>query len=252
MTARYTDYDTFAWIYNKYWGTDSARRFLPVLESLLLPHLLSRARILDLCCGTGQLAQALAQRGYQVTGIDGSEEMIRLARINAPDVEFIVEDARTFSLPAVYHAVVSTYDSLNHIMSIEELSRVFRNVYACLQQGGLFLFDLNMEQGYKARWRGSFGMVEDDHVCVVRASFDEEEGVGRMAITIFRLDDDVWRRYDVTLLQRCYSELEIRSALEATGFTDVQTFDAQNDLGWSREVGRVFFLGWKRMESGGG
>jgi len=149
MTARYTDYDTFAWTYSKYWGADSVRHLFPVLESLLLPHLPSRARILDLCCGTGQLARALAQRGYQVTGIDGSEEMIRLVHINVPDVEFLVEDARTFRLPAIYHAVMSTYDSLNHIMSLEELSRVFRNVYACLQQGGLFLFDLNMEQGTK-------------------------------------------------------------------------------------------------------
>jgi SAM-dependent methyltransferase len=250
--ARYTEYDAFAWVYNKYWGGDSAQRFFPVLERLLLPHLPSRARILDLCCGTGQLAQALAQRGFQVTGIDSSEEMIRLARTNAPAVEFLVEDARSFHLPAIYHAVVSTYDSLNHVMSPEDLSDVFRNVYACLRQGGLFLFDLNMEEGYKARWRGSFGIVEDNHVCVVRASFDEDKKVGRTVITIFRLEG-VWHRSDVTLLQRCYSESEIRSGLEAAGFTDIQTFDAQHDLGWSREVGRVFFLSRRADgESGGG
>ena len=251
--ARYTDYDAFAWIYNKYWGADSARRFLPVLEKLVLPHLPSQARVLDLCCGTGQLAQALAQRGFQVTGIDGSEEMIRFARMNAPDVEFLVEDARTFRLPAVYHAVVSTYDSLNHVMSLEELSQVFRNVNACLQQGGFFLFDLNMEAGYKDRWQGSFGIVEDDHVCVVRASFDEEERVGRTAITMFRLEGAAWHRFDVTLLQRCYTESEIRSALEGAGFGNIQTFDAQSDLGWSREVGRTFFLSQtSRISSGGG
>lgn len=234
-------------------GGDSAQRFFPVLERLLLSHLPSRARILDLCCGTGQPAQALAQRGFQVTGIDGSEEMIRFARMNAPDVEFLVEDARTFHLPAVYHAVVSTYDSLNHVMNLEELSRVFQNVNACLQKGGFFLFDLNVEAGYKDRWRGSLGIVEDDHVCVVRASFDENEKVGRTAITIFRLEGAAWHRSDVTLLQRCYSESEIRSGLEAAGLTDIQTFDAQHDLGWwSREVGRVFFLSRKAGEKWGG
>lgn len=253
MTPRYTDYDAFAWIYNKYWGADSAQRFFPVLEQLLLPHLPLRARILDLCCGTGQLARALAQRGYSVTGIDGSEEMIRLARMNAPDVEFLVEDARALSLPALYHAVVSTYDSLNHILSLEELSRVFHNVYACLQPGGLFLFDLNMEPGYKARWRGSFGAVEEDHAFIARAGFDEEERIGWFAITIFQLREAVWHRSDATVLQRCYSEPEIRSALEATGFTDIQTFDAQNDLGWPREIGRMFFLAQKGAgESEGG
>jgi SAM-dependent methyltransferase len=140
--TRYTDYDAFAWIYNRYWGPYSAQRFLSVLERRLLPLLPPRARILDLCCGTGQLAQALMQRGYLVTGIDSSEEMIRFARMNAPDAEFLVEDARMFRLPAVYHAVISTYDSLNHIMSEAELAQVFRNVWACLQPGGWFLFDL--------------------------------------------------------------------------------------------------------------
>lgn len=124
--TRYAEYDAFAWTYNRYWGRDAVQRFLPVLEKLVLPHLPPDAHVLDLCCGTGQLAQALAERGYQVTGIDGSEEMIRFARINAPNVDFIIEDARQFHLPGTYHAVISTYDSLNHVTSLEELTQVSR------------------------------------------------------------------------------------------------------------------------------
>ncbi len=243
--TRYTEYDAFAWIYDKYWGRDSAQRFLPIVEKLVLIRLPPNARTLDLCCGTGQLAQALARRGCQVTGIDGSEEMLRHARRNAPEVEFILGDARTFHLPAIYGATACTYDSLNHLMSLETLSQVFQHVYACLQEGGLFLFDLNMEEGYRARWRGSLGIAEDDHVCVVRASFDEGEKVGKTAITMFRLEGAIWQRSDVTLLQRCYSEQQIKSTLRAAGFIDIQTYDAQNDLGWSREVGRAFFLSRK-------
>src|SRR2546430_8206637 len=68
----YSDYDKFAWIYNKHWGdafTSTAKR---VLEKLLLSRLPPRARILDLCCGTGQLAKVLSSEGFDVTGIDGS------------------------------------------------------------------------------------------------------------------------------------------------------------------------------------
>jgi 2-polyprenyl-3-methyl-5-hydroxy-6-metoxy-1,4-benzoquinol methylase len=108
MPIGYVEYDAFAWIYNRHWGRNSAQRFLPVVEKLVLPHLPPCARILDLCCGTGQLAQALAERGYQVTGIDGSEEMIRHARINGPDVKLTVADAQSFHLPATHHAAVST------------------------------------------------------------------------------------------------------------------------------------------------
>jgi len=179
--------------------------------------------------------------------------MIRYARINAPDVELIIGDVRSFQSPAMYDAAVSTYDSLNHVMSLEELNQVFQNVYACLQEGGLFLFDLNMEEGYRARWQGSFGIVDDDHVCVGRATFDESERIGKTAITIFRSEAGIWKRSDVTLLQRCYSEQEIRSALEAGGFKDIRAYSAQNDLGWSREVGRAFFVSRKPgKDSSGG
>ena len=76
--TRYSDYDRFAWVYDRHWG--SGERRLPALERLMLRHLASDARILDLCCGTGHGTQVLLQRGYRVDGLDGSEEMIRFAR----------------------------------------------------------------------------------------------------------------------------------------------------------------------------
>lgn len=245
MSERYTDYDAFAWFYNRYWGGTFADRFLAVIEQLLLSHLPPGARILDLCCGTGQLAGVLHAQGFRVTGLDGSEAMLALGRANAPGVEFVAADARRFALPAAYHGVLSTFDSLNHIMSLDELTAVFRTVHAALLDGGRFLFDLNMEEGYRARWRGSMAMVEEDNVCAVRARFDPEEKIGRNEITMFRHEADVWRRSDVTLLQRCYGEAEVRGALSEAGFGDISTREAERDLGMTGNVGRTIFLARK-------
>jgi SAM-dependent methyltransferase len=239
--TRYSDYDAFAWVYNKHWGIRYAQLVLPTLEKLILPRLPENSHILDLCCGTGRLAQALVTRGYQVTGLDGSQEMIGFARKNAPAAEFIVDDARHFKLPDLCHAVICMYDSLNHIMTLEGLTSAFHNVYAALRVGGMFFFDLNMDEGYKARWHNSFSIVEDELVCVVRNSYRPEEKVGQANITIFRLEGD-WRRSDLRLVQKCYSEEEIRSALDITGFTHIQTYDGLRDLELSREVGRTFFV----------
>jgi SAM-dependent methyltransferase len=222
------------------------------LEERVLVELPAGARILDLCCGTGQLAQMLLERGYQVTGLDGSAEMIRFARENAPAGEFIVDDARTFRLPAVYHAVVSAYDSLNHIMSLEELTQAFRNVYAALQDGGLFFFDLNMEAGYTLRWRGSFGLVEDQYACIIRASYQSAERLAQMLITVFRLEGEAWRRSDLRFSQRCYPEQDVRAALASVGFTDIQTYEAHRELGQPSEIGRMFFSGRKPGKDDGG
>ena len=245
---RYSDYDSFAWIYNKHWGSMFLGKLIPAIEKLLLPHIPPDARILDLCCGTGQLANTLTERGYGITGVDGSDEMIRFARENAPGAEFIVEDARYFRLPGVYHAVVSAFDSLNHVMSLSDLAEVFRNTYNALVDGGVFMFDMNMEEAYRSEWKGSFGIVEDDHVCVVQSSYSTDEGIGKTMlpqwrITMLRLLDGEWQRSDLTLLQRCYSEQEILSALSDTGFVDIHPYDAERGLGdILKSSGRTFFF----------
>ncbi len=237
--TRYADYDRFAWVYDKHWGASEGR--LPALERLILRHLADDARILDLCCGTGHGTKLLLEQGYRVDGLDGSEEMIRFARERAPAARYIVEDARTFTSPTIYDGAVSLFDSLNHLMNIDELTLTFGNVYAALAGGGIFLFDLNMEPGYERRWHGSFGIVEDDHACIVRSSYSTEEKVGQFHATIFRLEDG-WQRSDVTLLQRCYSEEEVKSALGAAGFAEIASYDMHGEPDQSGEAGSLFFV----------
>ena len=110
----YSDYDDFAWFYNRYWGAVTANPpMLDALDRLLLSRLGREARLLDICCGTGQLAAVLAERGFAVTGIDGSARQLEYARRNAPGCDFINADARDFDLPQIYDAALSL--SLIHI-----------------------------------------------------------------------------------------------------------------------------------------
>lgn len=244
-----SQYDDFAWFYETYWGTGPtsfSTRVLPVLERLILPHMRQGGHILDLCCGTGQLAQDLTVRGYIVTGVDGSAEILKYARVRAPSVEFIHADARSFSLPPHFDAAVSLYDSLNHLMQAADLGAAFANVRGALKRGGPFLCDFNMQAGFEARWRGSFGLAGDDHALVYRSSFDAASRLGRAAVTMFRLQHNAWRRTDLTLHQRCYAEEEITDALRAAGFDELASFDAAGDLGMEANVGRRFFLGRAR------
>jgi SAM-dependent methyltransferase len=244
-TPRYSDYDAFAWTYNRHWGDMFLRQSLKALDKLVLPRMPAGGRILDLCCGTGQLARELTARGLRVTGVDGSEEMLRYARTNAPDARFILADARSFRLPAKYGAAISAFDSLNHVMTLEGLTQVFRNVHAALAPGGRFLFDLNMEEAYLAQWRGSFTIVEDESVCILRPSYDPDEKLGRDDITMFRLVKGAWHRADLSLTQRCYPEGDVRSALSGAGFSEVSTYNAERDFDVRGGAGRTFFLARK-------
>jgi SAM-dependent methyltransferase len=229
-------YDGFAWLYDREWGTTSLT-FVPARDALVLDALPAGARNLDLACGTGQLAGLLAERGFRVTGLDSSFEMLALARTRAPRVDFVQADARSFVLAGRFDAVISVYDSLNHIMSVEELGDVFARVHAILAPGGPFVFDLNTEAGYPIEWSGSF--LDADHAAIARSRYDSETRTMHFDTTIFRPSRDAWERTDIELLQRCHAEDEVRGALEAAGFRDVAAHPAESLN--VRQAGRLFY-----------
>lgn len=226
---RYADYDRFAWIYNQHWGGFS-QLVIPLLEQMILKDVPAGSRVLDVACGTGHVSKQLVESGYQVTGIDGSEEMLRYARENAPRAEFIAADARSFSLPAVYHAAISTFDSLNHILVLEELEQAFANIYAALLPGGRFAFDLNMEEGFVTGWNGHWGDAFEDHAYVWKNSYDPEERLARFDATLFRLEDGCWQRSDVILWERSYEPRQVFAALERAGFVDARAWQVSEKI----------------------
>jgi SAM-dependent methyltransferase len=246
MTSKkiYSEYDRFAWFYNKYWGGEYSRPALAIFNVILFPHLAAGSHILDLCCGTGQIARGLVENGYRVTGLDGSEAMLRFARENAPDAEFIHADARSFKLDGDFQAVISAFDSLNHLMTEEELRMVFRNVHAALAGDGILLFDLNLEDETDV-FGNTVEIVEADHVCLVRSSYDRGEKLKRYDVTMFELETELWRRSDMTLYQRYYGNDDVLAALADCGFSRVSVFDARREFGMTLSDGRMFYLARK-------
>jgi SAM-dependent methyltransferase len=237
-------YDDFAWFYSRYWNEEFHGLAFPILERVWLQRLPSRARILDVCCGTGYLAGLLTERGYRVRGIDLSPEMIRYARERVPKSCFEVGDVAAMNPDAVHDGAVSTFDSLNHILEPNELEAVFRNTAASLKRGGVFAFDMLLEEAYQTHWGEAFAMVRDDHVLTITGSgYDFRTRLAECKITMFRLIDGAWRRSDVVVRERCYTPEEISTALERAGFGELLCYDAR-DLGMAGQLGegRTFFV----------
>jgi SAM-dependent methyltransferase len=234
----FANYDRMASIYDTHFGAYS-RRVIPVLEKLVLASLPQSARILDVCCGTGHLAAALSERGFVVSGVDGSAQMLRIAQRNAPRAEFLFDDVRKFRQLERFDAAVSTYDSINHILEGAELRATFENVYHALLPGGRFVFDMNMEEGYRCRWGGTLRGFDNSRPFMIRAFYSPAERLARNVVAW--LGDEAEGAAEITILERCYSELEVRSALTEARFQDIEVYDGQRDLGLDGEIGRSFF-----------
>ncbi|MGD1897774.1 MAG: class I SAM-dependent DNA methyltransferase [Phormidesmis sp.] len=186
--TRYADYDNWAWLYNQTMGPEYSQPQLDLLKRVLLPYIPCNGEILDLCCGTGQLIQPLVERGYKVSGLDGSEDMISYARKNAPQATYYVEDARTFDLENRFDGVFSTSASLNHLMSIEDLTQVFERVYNALKPGGMFVFDLNHPSQLERWWQGqpTEGELNAYYAWMIIPHYDASSATGDFQVTIFQ------------------------------------------------------------------
>lgn len=237
------DYDAFAWFYHHHW----AHRFTPLstamIDHALRPHLPEQASVLDVCCGSGEAAHELSLRKHRVTGLDASDQMVRYARQKSPKSHFFCADARRFRLKQVFHGAISTFDSVNHFLSPEDLSPVFSNVQECLRRGGVFVFDALMEEAYQRTWNQSGTLVDADYACFIRGGYDSSAKSGITNITLFRKSPN-WERTDTSFRERCYSPEQITELLHGAGFSRVECVDAHKDLGVAYEFssGRAVFL----------
>jgi SAM-dependent methyltransferase len=237
-------YDDFAWFYDRYWNEEFHSAAFPILERIFLPRLATRARVIDVCCGTGYLARLLTDRGYRVTGVDASPSMVELARTRAPAAHFTIAEAATFKSRTRFDAAVSTFDSLNHLLDSDGLSAAFRSVARALKPGAPFAFDILTEDAYRTEWAENFSIVRDDHVLVISGSgFDFRTRLARCRITTFRKIEGVWRRADTEVQERCYTTDEVDQSLRDAGFRGTACYDA-HDLGMAGQlgVGRVFYV----------
>ena len=243
-----SSYDPFASAYNAHWGPISLQ-WIPWLAVLVAPRLPSHGRVLDVCCGTGQIAAELSRRGFRMVGLDGSREMLRYARTNAVDAHLVQADVRQFALRSRFDAALCLFDSLNHLLSCDDLAAAFSCVVACLRPGAWFLFDVNTPGSYERNWHGRQRRKAGDHVLRTRSEYDPERRLGIFRASVTRVDRLSQQPTMVTLWQRCHTDAEILAALSASGFGSVEAYSLEHGTlanGYSAHAERAFYLARRR------
>ncbi len=159
----------------------------------------------------GALAAELQKRGYLVTGVDLSPEMVSLARRSSPRIQYVVDDIATVTLKCQMDLAICSFDSLNYFVEASRLQIALRNVRDMLGPAGLFSFDMNLPRLYEEKQRGTISREVSGVKFEQLLAYDRET---RMATTVFDFGDG---RREVHR-QRAYDRKEIEDHLGKAGF----------------------------------
>ena len=181
--------------------------------------------VLDLGCGTGAMTLELCRRGYDMTALDISCDMLSVARDNAAEaglgnILWLCQDMRAFELYSTVDAVVCCLDGINHLYGATDLSKCFSLVHNYLDPNGIFIFDVNTPYKFKNFYKDNDYILEDDGVtCCWQNSYDSRRGLCDFYLSVFRRRaDGAWDRTDTVQRERCYTEKKLRAELERAGF----------------------------------
>ena len=137
MTQLYTTYaDLYHKMYQSFIDYDEEYQFY---KELLDKNGVSN--ILEIGCGTGQLARRFLRDGYGYTGIDVSMPMLEYARKELPPHHFHQMDMRDIKLPFTFDGVIITARSISYILTNKDVMATFKSVKRVLKEGGVLIFD---------------------------------------------------------------------------------------------------------------
>ena len=226
-------YTGFAEVYDLFMDNVPYEQWAEYITGLLREYGIEDGLVLDLGCGTGTMTELLAEAGYDMIGIDQSEEMLEEAlekkEASGHDILYLCQDMREFELYGTVRAIVCVCDSMNYILEEEELLDILSAAaYNYLDYDGLFIFDLNTEYKYREilgeqtiaenREEGSF---------IWENYYDEAQRINEYQLTLFvKEKEDLYRKFEETHYQRAYSLDTVRNLVERSGLRLLHMYDA--------------------------
>jgi SAM-dependent methyltransferase len=226
LVPRYTKY---AGSYDDLGQEQFAIYLLALVETVIQRHRLPVRTIVDVPCGTAAASIVLARKGYRVTGVDGSAEMLRIARQKAEDagveVQLCQQDMTRLRLDLTADLILSLYDSVNYLLTIEDLEAAFQGVAAALNPDGLFIFDVNTVRCLETEW-GNQVMEERSKLSTLihLYSYEPETRIGTLELVGVRLGPDGIERFREIHRERGYRYAEVVGALGRRGLEVLEAY----------------------------
>lgn len=217
--------------------------------SLLHENRVDGGLLLDLGCGTGTLSFLLEKKGYDIIGIDASEDMLIVANEKKYEENssalFLCQKAENLDLYGTIDCAVSSLDTVNHIDSLQKIEKAFSLVSLFMNMGGIFIFDINTPYKHKEiLGNNTFVYDMDDVYCVWQNSYDENKSKTDIDLDFFikNEDDEFFERYSESFCEYAYAVDEIKNISDKCGFSILGMYDNYSDNPISDTTERITFV----------
>ena len=241
-------YEKFAQVYDLFMDNIDYEGWAEYVTDRLREYEITDGLVLELGCGTGTMTGLLAGKGYDMIGVDNSEEMLAEAmekRVESgQDILYLLQDMQEFELYGTVRAVVSVCDSLNYITDRDELRHVFELVNNYLDPEGIFLFDMNTVYKYQTMI-GNTTIAEnrDEGSFIWENSYDEETGINTYELALFLpREDGLYEKDEEVHYQRAYSLEKIKELIGKAVMELLAVYDAYTLEPPKEDSGRLTFV----------
>ena len=244
-------YDALAMYYDTMQSDMDCIAWADFISMLIERHSSKKTRsITDLGCGTGSVTIELAKKGYDMTGIDSAEEMLAQAssKEGSENVFWSVQDITDFDIGGKTDCFISTLDTVDHITDETALEKLFANAGACLEEGGLFIFDaITLHHLEDTLGDNIFYEDYDEFTLLWVNGFDPETKVNTAELTLFALTEDgLYERFDGDLVEKFYPHEFFVSAGHKAGLELLAVYGELKDNEPSEDEERIFYVFGKK------
>lgn len=241
----YEGYDAIAEVYDRLNSELDYEAWADFFETMFDRFLEKRPElVLDLACGTGRMTRVLAERGYDMIGVDGSGEMLAKAYGEGGGILYLLQDMRELELYGTVGATVCCLDSINYLLEEKDVGRVFSLVHNYLDPNGLFLFDVNSPYKFEHIYGDNAYILEDDTAyCGWQNEYDPETGICDFYLSIFEEQKNgSYVRSDEHQQERCYTKETLCRLLAEAGFEVLGVYGDYDGSAPEESTERLYFV----------
>lgn len=243
-------YESFASVYDVLTGNVEYEKIANRINEIFPESYKTDGQILDLGCGTGTLSFLLEEKGFDVIGIDKSEDMLAEAFEKKTELHknamFLCQDLTELDLFGTVEGAVCVLDTLNHLKSKEDINKFFGFVSLFLEMGGLFVLDMNTPFKHReVLANNTFVYDLDDVFCTWQNTYDKENRKTDIDLDFFIKDGDCYFRESESFSEYEYDVKEITDLLEKNGFTVKNIFDDYTENNPTDKTERVSIIAQK-------